>query len=73
MEFALQAMFVNVAFSIVLVVGYTSSNEFVTYASLALALILAAVYFYYTMYVKLSRVVKEVLRMEGKTRKDVPK
>ncbi|MCL2032962.1 MAG: hypothetical protein FWG96_06840 [Methanomassiliicoccaceae archaeon] len=73
MEFALQSMFVNVVFIMVLYAAYTSESEIMLYACFILALIVAAVYFYYTMYVKLSRVVRDVLRMEGKTRKDVPK
>ncbi|MDR2699010.1 MAG: hypothetical protein LBB30_04980 [Candidatus Methanoplasma sp.] len=74
MEFAMQAVFVNAVFSLILVAAYSSTdNEIMFYACLVLALIVAAVYFYYIMYVKLSRVVRDVLRMEGKPRKDVPK
>ena len=73
-EFALQGIFVNVVFSIVLVAAYGSvENEIVFYGFIIAALVVAVAYFYYIMYVKLSRVVKEVLKMEGKTRKDVPK
>jgi len=73
MEFAMQAMLVNVVFSLILWAAYISDNNFSLYACLVMALVVAAVYFYYIMYVKLSSVVKDVLRMEGKTRKDVPK
>lgn len=75
MEFALQAIFVNVVFSLIMWAAYTNSgnSELLFYACIFLALIVAAVYFYYIMYAKLSGVVKDVLRMEGKTRKDVPK
>jgi len=75
MEFALQAVFVNVVFSLIMWAAYINSgeSEILFYACIAMALIVAAVYFYYIMYVKLSSVVKDVLRMEGKARKDVPR
>ncbi|MDR1954530.1 MAG: hypothetical protein LBP82_01080 [Candidatus Methanoplasma sp.] len=74
MEFAMQAIFVNVAFNLVLAAAYSNSgNDILFYACLVVALIVAAVYFYYIMYVKLSRVVRDVRKMEGKSRKNVPK
>jgi len=74
MEFAMQSVFINAVFSLVMVAAYSNSgNEIMFYACLILALIVAAVYFYYIMYVKLSRVVKDVLKMEGRSRKDVPR
>jgi|GEM_PF-236541 len=74
MEFALQGIFVNVVFSLVLVAAYNNTqNEILFYLCLTVALIVAAVYFYYIMYAKLSRVVRDVLKMEGKKRNDVPK
>lgn len=74
MEFGLQAIMVNVVFGLVLVAGYNNTqNELLFYACLLVAFIIAAVYFYYIMHVKLSGVIKDVLRMEGNTRKDVPK
>ncbi|MDR3075631.1 MAG: hypothetical protein LBU30_06335 [Candidatus Methanoplasma sp.] len=74
MEFAVQTVFVNVVLGMVLVAAYNStSNELLFYACLTVALIVAAIFFYYTMHVKLSRVVKDVLKLEGKTRKDVPR
>jgi len=74
MEFAMQAVLVNAVFSLVLVAAYNNTeSEIMFYACLVLALIVSAVYFYYIMYVKLSRVVRDVLKMEGKSRKDVPK
>jgi len=73
MEFALQAIFVNLVFSLVLFAAFASQGEAALYVFFILALAVAAAYFYYTMRVKLSRVVREVLRMEGKARKDVPK
>jgi len=73
MEFAMQAMFVNVVFTLILWAAFNSGSELTIYMCLVMALIVSAIYFYYIMYVKLSSVVKEVLKMEGKSRKDVPK
>ncbi|MCL1978581.1 MAG: hypothetical protein FWG60_00245, partial [Methanomassiliicoccaceae archaeon] len=75
MEFALQSIFVNAVFSLILWSAYVNSggSDILFYACIILAFAVAAVYFYYTMYVKLSGVVRDVLKMEGKTRKDVPK
>ena len=73
MEFAMQAMFVNVVFTLILWAAFNSGSELTIYMCLIMALIVSAIYFYYIMYVKLSSVVKEVLKMEGKSRKDVPK
>ncbi|MCL1811484.1 MAG: hypothetical protein FWG41_04645 [Methanomassiliicoccaceae archaeon] len=73
MEFALQTIFVNVVFGLIIWGVFANGDALFIYASLFVALIVAAVYFYYVMYVKLSGVVRDVLRMEGKTRKDVPK
>jgi len=73
MEFGLQAMVINVIFSLILWAAFSSGSETSIYVCLILALIVAAMYFYYIMYVKLSHVVRDVLKMEGKTRKDIPK
>ena len=73
MEFALQAVLVNVVFSMILWAAYSSNSNISLYICLVLALIVSAVYFYYVMYVKLSSVVRDVLKMEGKSRKDVPR
>jgi hypothetical protein len=73
MEFAMQAIFVNVVFSLILWTAYIAEGGIALYACTTMALAVAAVYFYYIMRVKLSGVVRDVLRMEGKTRKDVPK
>ena len=73
MEFAMQAIFVNVVFGLILWAAYISDSQFSLYACVIMALIVSVAYFYYTMYAKLSRVVRDVLRMEGKKRNDVPK
>ena len=73
MEFALQAMFVNVVYNLIIFAAYSNEEPLWLYVLLLLAFAVAAIHFYYVMYVKLSGVVKDVLRMEGKTRNDVPK
>ncbi|MDR3282236.1 MAG: hypothetical protein LBS92_01310, partial [Candidatus Methanoplasma sp.] len=74
MEYALQAVIVNVVFAFVLAAAYNATeNGIVFYASLLVALVVSAAYFYLTMHVRLSKVIRDVLKMEGKPRKDVPK
>ena len=76
MEFAMQAILINVVFSLILWAAYNAASAdswFAFYACTIMALIVSVVYFYYIMYVKLSSVVKDVLKMEGKSRKDVPR
>ena len=74
MEFALQAIFVNMFFNVILVIGYSDEyNSMLIYGGIIASFIFSAIYFYFIMYVKLSGVVKDVLRMEGNTRKDIPK
>lgn len=72
MEYALQGIILNVIFYIILVGAFSSSGSSF-YVFVILALAFSAAYFYRTMYSKLSGVVKDVLRMEGKKRDDVPR
>lgn len=69
MEFTAQAVLVNMVFQLVLVPWFMYS----TYLALLLGLVIAAVYFYKTAFVSLPRVVREVLRQEGKKRDDMPR
>ncbi|UAL07498.1 MAG: hypothetical protein KRP56_06685 [Candidatus Methanogranum gryphiswaldense] len=73
MEFAMQSMFFNVAFALVMTASFQSSNDIMVWVCLIVAFLISAGYFYRTVVVKLSSVVKDVLRMEGKKRDDVPK
>lgn len=74
MEFAFQGIFVGVLFQIMMVLSYSNSeNALLFYGCLIACLVVAAVCFYRTMYMNLSGVVKDVLKMEGKKRNDVPK
>lgn len=69
MEFTAQAVLVNMVFQLVLVPWFMYS----AYLALLLGLVIAAVYFYKTAFVSLPRVVREVLRQEGKKRDDMPR
>lgn len=74
MEYALQAVMVNVVFALVLAAAYNSTESgIIFYASIIVAFVIAAANFYLTMHVRLSKVIRDVLRMEGNHRKDVPK
>ncbi|AIZ56768.1 hypothetical protein Mpt1_c08920 [Candidatus Methanoplasma termitum] len=72
MEFAMQAILIYAVFNIIIWAAF-SADIIALYICLILALIVAAVYFYYIMHVKLSGVIRDVLRMEGNKRKDVPR
>jgi len=71
-EFAMQAIMINSVFSLIIWAAF-SADVIALYICLVLGLIVAVVYFYYIMYLKLAGVVRDVLRMEGNKRKDVPK
>jgi hypothetical protein len=73
MEFALQAMFMNLVFYAVIFASFMNSGNVLYYVFMIAALTIAAVAFYVTMYVRLSGVVRDVLKMEGKKRDDVPR
>ena len=73
MEYAMQAILVTVIFNLMLAISYSNTEGFMFYVLLFLAFAIAVAYFHYIMYAKLSRVIRDVLKMEGKTRKDVPK
>ena len=74
MEYALQAVLVAVVFNLVLVAAYNNTGEGIMfYVPIVLAFVISVVYFYYIMHVKLSGIIRDVLRMEGKMRKDIPK
>ncbi|MFA6805538.1 MAG: hypothetical protein WCQ23_05375 [Candidatus Methanomethylophilaceae archaeon] len=72
MEFAMQAMFINVAITLIMTASFWSSGDILVWVCALAALLMSAGYFYRTMVIKLSGVVRDVLRMEGKKR-EVPK
>ncbi len=75
-EFLLQAFLVAIVFQLLMVPTYaipsTSDIYWLSYVTMGLALLLVIVNFYHRIYVKLPRVVDEVLRMNGKKRDDIP-
>ncbi|MDO5853071.1 MAG: hypothetical protein Q4Q62_03240 [Thermoplasmata archaeon] len=73
MEFSLQAMIPLVAAYMIFAVAIQSGSDMMFYLYFALMTIIGVVYYYYIMRVKLPSVVREVLRMEGKKRTDIPK
>ncbi len=73
MEFAMQSMFILVAFTLILTASFMSSTDLMMWICAIVALVLSILYFYRMMVVNLSSVVRDVLRMEGKKRNDIPK
>ena len=75
MEYSLQALMFLVAFNMLMTGMMMGGNDggFMFYACTVLMVVLSAGYFYYIMKLKLSNIVRQVLRMEGKKRNDVPK
>ncbi len=73
MEFALQAMLLMVAYYIVLAMVVSTGDSLMFYVYLVVLLALGMVYYYRVMCVRLPNIIREVLRMEGKKRSDIPK
>lgn len=73
MEFALQAMIPLVAVYMLFGVAVGEGNDVLFYLYFALMTVIGAVYYYFIMRKKLPSVVREVLRLEGNRRKDVPR
>ncbi len=75
MQFLLQGLILLVAYNLLFTVvlqGGELGGEVVYYVCQVLMLVLSAFYFYRIMYVKLPGVVRDVLKMEGKKRDDIP-
>jgi hypothetical protein len=73
-EFLLQALIISVAYQLLISQMFVNGqSEMMVYAFLILSFLLAFGYFYHIVYMKLPVVIREVLRMEGKSRKDIPK
>jgi hypothetical protein len=72
-EFFLQALIISVAYQLLVSQMFAGASEALIYVFLVLSFVLALGYFYHIVYKKLPRTIKEVLRLEGKTRKDIPK
>ena len=76
MEFALQAMIPLIIYNILLTVllqGGELGGIVAYYICAAVALVFGAVLYYRTMLIRLPQIVREVLKMEGKKRDDLPK
>jgi hypothetical protein len=77
-DFTLQAMIVDAVYGLLMVPTYTSLTGnssvlyWISYVTMALALILAIGNYYYRVHKKLPAVVAEVLKMQGKKRTDIP-
>jgi hypothetical protein len=75
-QFILQALLILAAFNIALTVilqGGEIGGQITYYACQILLLLISGFYFYRMMRVKLPGVVKDVLKMEGKKRDDIPR
>ena len=75
MEFALQAAIPAIIFNILLWVLFQNPEDYgvLYYACLVVMVAVSAYMFYRTMYQRLPQIVREVLKMEGKKRDDIPK
>ena len=75
MELALQALLLLVAYNMLLtgLIQNGDSGGVMFYACAILMVVLSVAYFYRTLMIKLPGVVREVLKMEGKKRSDIPK
>lgn len=75
MEFALQAAIPAIIFNILLWVLFQNPEDYGTlyYVCLVVMVAVSAYMFYRTMYQRLPQIVREVLKMEGKKRDDIPK
>ena len=74
MEFALQALLLVVIYDLLLFGVIQWSGNIVLYAVALIVMLVVAVYYYRRiMYEKLPQIVREVLKMEGKKRSDLPK
>ena len=73
-EFFLQALIISIAYQLLMSQIFVGGqSEMLIYAFLILSFLLSFGYFYHTVYMKLPKTIREVLRMEGKSRKDIPK
>ena len=76
-EFFVKALLINVAYQLLMVPTYlslygSSFDYYASYVTMGIALILAITCFYRTTCVNLPGVVRDVLKMQGKKRDDIP-
>jgi hypothetical protein len=72
-EFLLQALIIGVAYQLLMSQVWAGNSDMMTYAFLILSFLVAFGYFYHIVYRKLPNVIRDVLRDEGKSRKDIPR
>jgi hypothetical protein len=72
-EFLFQALIISVSYQLLISQLFAGHSETWVYLFLVLAFVVAFAYFYRMVYVKLPGIIREVLRNEGKVRKDIPK
>ncbi|MCL2712152.1 MAG: hypothetical protein FWD37_02595 [Methanomassiliicoccaceae archaeon] len=71
-EFLLQALIISVSYQLLMSQMWAGHSEIMTYAFVIVSFLLALGFFYHTVYIKLPKVIREVLKAEGKKRKDIP-
>lgn len=72
-EFMLKGLLMSVAFFVIIYATIMAAGSWMYYLGIATVMIVSAGMFYKTLVKDLSRVVRDVLKMEGKKRDDVPK
>ena len=72
-EFLFQALIISVSYQLLISQVFAGHSEMWVYLFLVFSFIVAFAYFYRMVYVKLPGIIREVLRNEGKVRKDIPK
>lgn len=76
LQYTMQGLLPLMVFNMLLTVvlhGGDMGGQIGYYGAMVAMLILSIIYFHYVMRVKLAGVVRDVLRMEGNNRKDIPK
>ncbi len=73
MEFSLQSLLPLVAYNMLMAAMIMNGESTMTYVYLVLMMAISAFYYYLIMRKKLPGIVREVLRMEGNKRNDIPK
>ena len=72
MEFLIKNILINAICQVLVVPFYMGNSELLMYLSVSVSAVAVGYVFYRTIYVKLPMVVDDVLKMNGKTRNDIP-
>ena len=73
MEFALQSMIPVIVYNMLLYAVISVGGGALYYVILAVMMVISAIYFYRVMYIRLPQIIREVLKMEGRKRDDLPR